>query len=136
MPYGAPSLAVALARAVLEGTRNTSLANEILEAAELREHQRTDCPRCRTSPPSDSWELIRETYRWRHTCPEMPLAGSLPFGPPQQLRCSICGKTVSNTVPFNTIVRAVVVCPECIETGRVVVTEEPEAAAPPEGDAG
>ncbi|OFW47594.1 MAG: hypothetical protein A2163_00815 [Actinobacteria bacterium RBG_13_35_12] len=34
------------------------------------------------------------------------------------LYCSICGNAVSNDLPNNTIVRAGLVCPECLENGK------------------
>lgn len=34
-----------------------------------------------------------------------------------RLRCYYCGKSVSNEVPEDTIVRAILECPECIEEG-------------------
>jgi hypothetical protein len=35
--------------------------------------------------------------------------------PLERIRCMECGKTVSTAVPAPTIVRAYVICPECIE---------------------
>ena len=32
-----------------------------------------------------------------------------------RLHCYSCGKSVSNEVPGDTVVRAILVCPECIE---------------------
>jgi hypothetical protein len=32
-----------------------------------------------------------------------------------QLRCNLCGKVVSSAVPNETVVRAWLECPECIE---------------------
>jgi hypothetical protein len=34
------------------------------------------------------------------------------------LRCYNCGKTVSTEVPDSTVVRAVVICPECLERDK------------------
>lgn len=34
----------------------------------------------------------------------------------EQVRCSKCGKGVSSPVPDNTIVRAWIECPECVES--------------------
>ena len=36
-----------------------------------------------------------------------------------RLTCWYCEKSVSNQVPDDTILRAVLVCPECIEAGRL-----------------
>lgn len=32
-----------------------------------------------------------------------------------RIKCSRCGKSVSTPVPLNTVVRAWIECPECIE---------------------
>lgn len=80
------------------------------------------CIRCQTGPPHTSWRWNRE--RWEHACAALPpQTGHLPYGPPMHLYCAACGKSVSNEVPFNTIVRAVLACPECIEAGRVTFPE-------------
>ena len=42
-----------------------------------------------------------------------------------QIHCSRCGEGVSSPVPKDTVVRAWVECPECIETGRLKVKEKP-----------
>jgi len=34
-----------------------------------------------------------------------------------RLQCYFCGRSVSNEVPQDTVVRALLVCPECIEAG-------------------
>jgi len=36
-----------------------------------------------------------------------------------RLLCYFCGKSVSNEVPEETVIRAVLACPECVETGHV-----------------
>jgi len=41
-----------------------------------------------------------------------------------RLYCYFCGKSVSNEVPDKTVVRALLVCPECIEAGRMVPRPE------------
>ena len=40
-----------------------------------------------------------------------------------RLRCYFCGKSVSSEVPEETVVRAILVCPECIEKGKIQVPE-------------
>jgi hypothetical protein len=40
-----------------------------------------------------------------------------------RLRCWFCGKSVSTEVPDETIVRAILVCPECIEAKKVMIPE-------------
>jgi len=40
-----------------------------------------------------------------------------------RLQCYFCGKSVSNEVPTDTVVRALLVCPECIEAGKIQVPE-------------
>ena len=37
--------------------------------------------------------------------------------------CYFCGKSVTSEVPDDTVIRAVLVCPECIEAGRIVVKD-------------
>lgn len=48
--------------------------------------------------------------------------------------CQICGKSATSELPDDSIIRAVLICPECIQAGAVkfpepepVTTEEPEA---------
>ena len=38
-----------------------------------------------------------------------------------RLHCHFCGKSVSNEEPEETAVRALLVCPECIEAKRVYI---------------
>jgi hypothetical protein len=44
-------------------------------------------------------------------------------GLPMRLFCNTCGKCVSNEVPDETTIRAALVCPECIEAGKVTFPE-------------
>jgi DNA-directed RNA polymerase subunit RPC12/RpoP len=39
--------------------------------------------------------------------------------------CYFCGKSVSNEVPDETVIRALLVCPECIDAGRIAIAGEP-----------
>lgn len=41
-----------------------------------------------------------------------------------RLVCYFCGKSVSSEVSPETVVRAVLVCPECIEAGKIQVLEK------------
>jgi hypothetical protein len=43
-----------------------------------------------------------------------------------RLWCWFCGKSVSNEVPEDTVVRAVAICPECIEAGKITFSEDTE----------
>lgn len=47
-----------------------------------------------------------------------------------RLRCYFCGKSVSTEVDDETIVRAILVCPECIEAGKMVIPEGAVADTP------
>jgi hypothetical protein len=40
-----------------------------------------------------------------------------------RLRCYECGKSVSNEVPDETIVRALLICPECLQRADVTALE-------------
>lgn len=40
-----------------------------------------------------------------------------------RLRCTFCSKSVSTEVQDRTIVRAILVCPECLELGRIVIMD-------------
>lgn len=40
-----------------------------------------------------------------------------------RLRCTFCSKSVSTEVHDRTIVRAILVCPECLELGRVIIMD-------------
>jgi len=42
----------------------------------------------------------------------------------ERIHCMKCGKSVSTPVPKDTIVRAWVECPECIEKDGGVITKE------------
>jgi len=44
-----------------------------------------------------------------------------------RLFCWFCHKSVSNELPNDSVVRAVCVCPECIEAGKIQVPEEKPA---------
>jgi hypothetical protein len=61
-----------------------------------------------------------------------------------RLQCYFCGKSVSNELPEETVVRALLICPECVEAryyemiARVtskVSGEASDEAAPVEGKA-
>lgn len=39
--------------------------------------------------------------------------------------CYFCGKSVSNEVPDDTVIRAVLICPECIEADRILIPDPP-----------
>lgn len=41
-----------------------------------------------------------------------------------RLRCFYCGTSVSNEVPEDTVVRAVLICPECLEKEAKELPEE------------
>jgi len=41
-----------------------------------------------------------------------------------RLYCWFCHKSVSNEVPDETVLRAVVVCPECIEAKKIIFPED------------
>jgi len=45
-----------------------------------------------------------------------------------RLHCYFCNKPVSSIVPSETIVRAAVICPECIEQGRIEIPELEETS--------
>jgi DNA-directed RNA polymerase subunit RPC12/RpoP len=38
--------------------------------------------------------------------------------------CHFCGKSVTNEVPDDTVIRAILVCPECIEAKRIIIPEQ------------
>ena len=38
-----------------------------------------------------------------------------------RLCCYFCGKSVSSEVPDTTVIRAVLVCPECIEAEKIKI---------------
>jgi len=40
--------------------------------------------------------------------------------------CHFCGKSVTSELPDDSIVRAMLVCPECIGAGRVHIPEDPD----------
>jgi DNA-directed RNA polymerase subunit RPC12/RpoP len=37
-------------------------------------------------------------------------------------RCYFCGKSVTTELPSDAVIRAILVCPECIEAGRITVS--------------
>jgi len=47
-----------------------------------------------------------------------------------RIYCYFCGKSVSTEVPDETIVRALAVCPECIETKQIIIPERPAPPTP------
>jgi len=37
--------------------------------------------------------------------------------------CYFCGKSVSSELPEESVIRAILVCPECIEAKRILIPE-------------
>ena len=46
--------------------------------------------------------------------------------------CYICGKSVTSEIPENLVIRAVLVCPECIEQGKISILEHDNSSPDPE----
>jgi hypothetical protein len=44
-----------------------------------------------------------------------------------RLYCTFCGKSVSSEVPEDAVVRAALVCPECLEAGKIILPERYES---------
>ena len=44
--------------------------------------------------------------------------------------CWFCGKSVTTPVPDDTLVRALLVCPECIDAKRIVFPEDEPKPSP------
>lgn len=46
--------------------------------------------------------------------------------------CYFCGKSVTSELPGDAVIRALLVCPECIEKGRIYVPpgRDPQKPAP------
>jgi DNA-directed RNA polymerase subunit RPC12/RpoP len=40
--------------------------------------------------------------------------------------CYFCGKSVTTELPDDSVIRAVLVCPECIEAKRILLPEDAE----------
>ena len=38
--------------------------------------------------------------------------------------CYFCGKSVTSELPEDSIIRAILVCPECIEAGKIIIKEK------------
>jgi hypothetical protein len=38
--------------------------------------------------------------------------------------CYFCGKSVSTPMPDDSVIRALLVCPECIDRGAIVIPEK------------
>jgi len=45
--------------------------------------------------------------------------------------CYFCGKSVSTEMPYDSVIRALLVCPECIATGKIIIPEKPHEADHP-----
>ena len=43
-------------------------------------------------------------------------------------RCYFCGKSATSELPDDTVIRAMLVCPECIERGRIVIPDKDRPA--------
>ena len=39
-------------------------------------------------------------------------------------RCNLCGKSVTSELPDDSIIRALLVCPECMEARRIVFPDD------------
>jgi hypothetical protein len=37
--------------------------------------------------------------------------------------CMFCGKSVTTELPTDSVIRAMLVCPECIKAGRIIIPE-------------
>ena len=40
--------------------------------------------------------------------------------------CHFCGKSVTSDLPADAVIRALLVCPECLEAKRIIIPEDPE----------
>jgi len=45
-----------------------------------------------------------------------------------RLYCYFCGKSVTSVLHPDTVVRAILVCPECIEAKKVIIPEDEDGA--------
>ena len=45
-------------------------------------------------------------------------------------RCHLCGKSVTSELPDDSVIRALLVCPECIEARRIRFAGDDRAADP------
>ena len=43
--------------------------------------------------------------------------------------CHFCGKSVTSELPDDAVVRAILVCPECIEAKRILFPEDEEISS-------
>jgi DNA-directed RNA polymerase subunit RPC12/RpoP len=44
--------------------------------------------------------------------------------------CHFCGRSVTTELPDDSVIRAVLVCPECIEDRRILIPSEPHTVSP------
>jgi hypothetical protein len=47
--------------------------------------------------------------------------------------CNFCYKSVTSELPEDAVIRAVLVCPECIEAKKILIPEESDDNPHPEG---
>jgi len=40
--------------------------------------------------------------------------------------CHFCHKSVTSELPLDTTIRALLVCPECIEANRIIIPDDPK----------
>jgi DNA-directed RNA polymerase subunit RPC12/RpoP len=40
--------------------------------------------------------------------------------------CNMCGKSVTSELPDGSVIRAILVCPECIQAKRIIFPEDEE----------
>ena len=45
---------------------------------------------------------------------------------PMRYHCYGCGKAVTSPLPDDVVIRAILVCPECLEAKRILIPEEPQ----------
>lgn len=38
--------------------------------------------------------------------------------------CHFCGKSVSSELPHDSVIRAILVCPECVEARKIIIPED------------
>ncbi len=89
-------------------TDDNNLLQFFLQHAPVLWNDRYTCRCGRWATNRDSDEMMRAKFWAEHMIEEL-----LPFA--ERILCMQCGKSVSTPVPKDTIVRAWVECPECIE---------------------
>ncbi len=89
----------------------------------------SECVYCKDGHPivdvdtaGNRWHRIPASW-----APNHPLV-MCSIGEKMRYRCYFCGKSVTSELPDDAVIRALIVCPECMEKGEIIIPEKKKDA--------